>query len=89
VQELLRTTTLPVRGVRPDKDKLTRFLPLLTRYQQQQVRHDPAKVPAWFREELLAFPEGQHDDGVDAASYAFSALGHSGGVASAGHRQFK
>ena len=89
VQELLRTTTLPVRGVRPDKDKLTRFLPLLTRYQQQQVRHDPSGIPAWFREELLAFPEGQHDDGVDAASYAFSALGHSGGVASAGHRQFK
>lgn len=74
VQELARTTTLPVRGVRPDRDKLTRFAPLLTRYEQRLVRHDPAGVPAWFREELLAFPEGTHDDGVDAAAYAFSAL---------------
>lgn len=74
VQELMRTTTLPVRGVRPDRDKLTRFLPLLTRYEQRMVRHDPARVPAWFRDELLSFPEGEHDDGVDAASMAFAGL---------------
>jgi predicted phage terminase large subunit-like protein len=75
VQELTRTTRLPVRGVRPDRDKLTRFLPLLTRYEQGQVRHDPGRVPAWFREELLSFPQGQHDDGVDAAALAWAALG--------------
>jgi predicted phage terminase large subunit-like protein len=74
VQELTRTTSLPVRGVKPDRDKLTRFLPLLTRYEQGQVRHDPAGVPAWFREELLSFPEGRNDDGVDAAAYAFASL---------------
>lgn len=74
VQELTRTTTLPVRGIRPDRDKLTRFAPLLTRYEQRLVRHDPAKVPAWFRDELLSFPEGEHDDAVDAAAYAFAAL---------------
>ena len=45
-------------------------MPVLTRYEQRQVRHDSAGVPAWFREELLAFPEGEHDDGVDAPSYA-------------------
>lgn len=74
IQELTRITRLPVRGVRPDKDKLTRFMPLLTRYEQRMVRHDPARVPVWFRDELLSFPEGAHDDGVDAASHAFSAL---------------
>ena len=74
VQELTRTTKLPIRGVKPDRDKITRFAPLLTRYEQHLVRHDPAKVPIWFRDELLAFPEGQHDDGVDAAAYAFMAL---------------
>lgn len=79
VQELTRTTRLPVRGVRPDKDKLTRFMPLLTRYEQNMVRHDPANVPAWFRDELLAFPEGKNDDGVDAAALAFAALGKTGG----------
>jgi predicted phage terminase large subunit-like protein len=77
VQELMRTTTLPVRGIRPDKDKLTRFLPLLTRYEQRMVRHDPGGVPAWFRDELLSFPEGLNDDGVDAAAHAFSALDRS------------
>lgn len=74
VQELARTTVLPVRGVRPDRDKLTRFAPLLTRYEQRMVRHDPAGVPAAFRDELLAFPEGEHDDMVDAAAHAFMAL---------------
>lgn len=74
VQELTRTTALPVRGVRPDRDKLTRFAPLLTRYEQRMVRHDPAGVPAAFRDELLAFPEGEHDDMVDAAAHAFMAL---------------
>lgn len=74
VQELARTTSLPVRGIRPDRDKLTRFAPLLTRYEQRMVRHDPAGVPAAFRDELLAFPEGEHDDMVDAAAHAFAAL---------------
>ena len=75
VQELLRTTTLPVRGIRPDKDKLTRFLPVLTRYEQRMIRHDPSGVPAWFRDELFAFPEGEHDDAIDALSHAFVAVG--------------
>jgi predicted phage terminase large subunit-like protein len=75
VQELTRTTTLPVRGIRPDKDKVTRFLPVLTRYEQRMMRHDPSGVPAWFRDELLSFPECEHDDAVDALSHAFSAIG--------------
>lgn len=89
VQELTRTTRLPIRGISPDRDKVTRFLPLLTRYEQGLVIHDPAGVPAWFRDEVLAFPEGRHDDGVDAASHAFAALdlGH-GPVAIPGRRVF-
>lgn len=74
VQELSRTTNYPVRGIRPDKDKLTRFMPILTRYEQHLVRHDPSGVPSWFRDELLAFPTGQHDDGVDALAYCFNSL---------------
>ncbi|HPB76165.1 MAG TPA: phage terminase large subunit, partial [Chromatiaceae bacterium] len=80
VQELARSTKWAVRGVKPDRDKVTRFAPLLTRYEQRLVWHDPARVPAWFREELLAFPEGVHDDAVDAAAYAFAAAAQAGPI---------
>lgn len=70
VQELLRTTRLPVKGVKPDKDKLTRFQPLLARYEQGMVYHSPG-LPGWFDDELLCFPLAEHDDGVDATVYGF------------------
>lgn len=89
VQELLRTTSLPVRGIRPERDKVTRFAPLLTRFEQYQVRLDPAGVPSAVRDELLAFPEGEHDDCVDALAYAWAALGMGqGGYVAAGGRTF-
>lgn len=72
IQELLRTTRLPVRGIKPDKDKLTRFGPMEARYEQGLVVHTPG-LPAWFQEELLSFPIGAHDDTVDALSYAWLA----------------
>ena len=74
IQELARTTSLPVVGIRPDRDKVTRLAPMITRYERRLVRHDPAGVPNWFREELLAFPEGEHEDGCDAVAHAFQAL---------------
>jgi predicted phage terminase large subunit-like protein len=77
VQELLRTTTLPVRGVRPEKDKLTRFQPLMARYEQGLVYHSPT-LPREFADELAAFPGGKHDDMVDAAALAFNNLGETG-----------
>lgn len=74
VQELLRTTTLPVRGVHPDKDKYTRFLPLAVRYEQGLVVHNQG-LPQDFLAELLAFNSGEHDDFVDAMAHAYEALG--------------
>lgn len=71
VQELARRSRIPIRGVRPEKDKITRFGPLLTRYEQGLVFHSHA-VPRWFIDEVITFPQGSHDDGVDAAVYAFS-----------------
>jgi len=78
IQELNRTTALPIRGVRPDKDKLTRFLPLAARYEQGLVKHAPG-LPGWFEDELLAFPVGEWDDAADAAAYAWQALGMTSG----------
>lgn len=73
VQELLRTTALPVAGVHPDKDKLTRFQPLEVRYEQGMVYHTPGLSPA-FEDELLSFPVGEYNDQVDAFVYAYLAL---------------
>jgi predicted phage terminase large subunit-like protein len=76
VQELLRTTNLPVRGVRPDKDKVTRFQPVEARIEQGLVQIAP-DLPPWFTAELLAFPLGEHDDACDALAYAYAAGGRS------------
>ena len=72
VQELLRQTTLPIKGVTPDKDKVTRAQPLALRYEQGLVFHD--QLPSWFEDELLAFPQGLHDDSVDALVYAYQSV---------------
>ena len=72
VQELLRQTTLPIRGVTPDRDKVTRAQPLALRYEQGLVFHE--QLPSWFEDELLAFPQGAHDDSVDAMVYAYQAV---------------
>lgn len=73
VQELRRKTILPVQGVRPDKDKQARFLPLEGRYEQGLVYHADG-LPRAFEDELLSFPMGEHDDQVDAVSYAFACI---------------
>jgi predicted phage terminase large subunit-like protein len=73
IQELLRRTRLPVRGVKPDRDKVTRFGPLEVRYEQGLVHHSQS-LPSWFSDELLSFPVGRHDDAVDALSYAWIAV---------------
>lgn len=73
VQELLRTTSLPVVPATPDRDKLTRALPVAARYEQGLIYHAP-NLPREFEEELLSFPEGEYDDQVDALVYAVSHL---------------
>jgi predicted phage terminase large subunit-like protein len=69
VQELLRKTSLPVRAVKPERDKVTRFQSLHARYEQLLVTHVRGLTPE-FERELLSFPEADHDDMVDALVYA-------------------
>jgi predicted phage terminase large subunit-like protein len=74
-EELLRSTDLPVRQVRPDKDKLTRAQGLITRYENGMVWHAET-LPRYFTEELLSFgPDAEHDDLVDSAVYAYLQTG--------------
>ena len=74
VTELLRTTDLPVVGVRPDKDKVTRFTGIQARFEQGLVTLAP-DLPQDFSRELLGFPVADHDDMVDALVYAHRGLG--------------
>ena len=74
VTELLRTTDLPVVGVRPDKDKVTRFTGIQARFEQGLVTLAP-DLPPDFSRELLGFPVADHDDMVDALVYAHRGLG--------------
>ena len=77
VQELMRTTTLPVIPARPDKDKASRLMPLAARYEQGMVCHAPANASNAIKaleDELTAFPNGAHDDLVDALVYAWSGI---------------
>jgi predicted phage terminase large subunit-like protein len=71
VREILGTTNLPARPVRPDKDKVTRSRALAARYEAGKVYH--LKNGLGIREleaEMGAFPNGEHDDMVDALVYA-------------------
>jgi predicted phage terminase large subunit-like protein len=73
VQELERKTLLTVQGIPPRGDKVARFSPLEARYEHGLVYHLRG-LPLAFKEEITAFPTGEHDDFVDAMAYAWEAL---------------
>jgi predicted phage terminase large subunit-like protein len=71
IQELSRKGRLPIRRLRPDRDKVSRALVAVARYEERRVHHPRGAV--WLDEweaELLAFPNAAHDDQVDTVSYA-------------------
>jgi predicted phage terminase large subunit-like protein len=69
VQELLRTTGLPVVPKRSDVDKTTRARAVSARYESGKVFHLRHLEGSPFEIELLSFPKG-HDDQVDALGHA-------------------
>ena len=69
--QLLRRMGLPVIELKPDADKYTRAIPSAARYESGMVYH--LENAHWLNDleaELLAFPNGAHDDQVDVISYA-------------------
>jgi hypothetical protein len=69
-RELLGRTRLPVVPVFPDRDKVTRARTLAARYESGTVFH-LRRAPGLdaYEREAVAFPNGEHDDLVDAAVY--------------------
>lgn len=69
IQDLRRETNLPVIAMMPQGDKVTRLAQVSPMIESGQValpRH--ANWLAAFEQEILAFPNGAHDDQVDALS---------------------
>lgn len=66
---------LPVIGLEPDKDKVRRLLAISRFFEAGRVYivKDIQNGQA-FREQLIEFPKGTHDDMVDAAAYAVRLL---------------
>ena len=70
VQEA-RRSGIPVRELRPDRDKVSRAMPATAWLEGGKVLLP--KTAPWVRDfcdELLSFPVGSHDDQVDVLSYA-------------------
>lgn len=76
VQEA-RRAGLPVRELRPDRDKVSRALTAAARMEGGAV-YFPATAPYLgdLEAELLHFPAGRHDDMVDTLSYAIVEVTH-------------
>lgn len=70
VQSLVREG-YPIRELKPDRDKVSRALPAVARMEQHTI-YFPKDVH-WLGElesELMTFPNGAHDDQVDALAYS-------------------
>lgn len=69
-REVLARTRLPAVAVHPDKDKVTRSRTLAARYEAGKVFHLRGGPGIGdFEIEAVGFPNGEHDDLVDAAVY--------------------
>ena len=73
-QELQREPQLlntSIQSIRVDKDKISRALPLASRAEAGKVKLVRGNWLADFLDEATSFPNGAHDDQVDAVTGAF------------------
>jgi len=81
VQELRRTSSLPVVAVKPQGSKLARAEAITGMFESGRVVF-PAVATRWrdeLIEELASFPAGRYDDMTDACVYALERLRRGGG----------
>jgi predicted phage terminase large subunit-like protein len=93
LQTLLREPALAGYSLQPievHRDKVTRALPLLSRAEQGKLAIVRGAWNQAFIDELCAFPEGRHDDQVDAATGAMTLLSApSGAITEASLKQIR
>lgn len=83
-QRLIVSHRLPLKAIKPIRDKEFRAIALANMYRAGRVFHPLApdgSIPRWVRTyeaELAAFPRGAHDDQVDAACGAYNESGAAG-----------
>lgn len=70
---------LPIVPVKPDRDKLSRFLSLARLYEFGRVYHHPSMKASAAEYQLTHLPNGRHDDIADAMTY----IVEMGGIATA------
>lgn len=71
IQELIATTSIPIRDVKPKADKVSRALNLIGKYEHGLIYHN-RNLGIEIENEILSFPNSQHDDVVDSLVYAIS-----------------
>jgi predicted phage terminase large subunit-like protein len=75
-QRLIRETRLPLKAVRAVHDKTFRAIPMANLYRALKIWHpEKEKWVRTYEAELQSFPEGAHDDMVDAAAGAVNQAG--------------
>jgi predicted phage terminase large subunit-like protein len=75
--QMLVREGLPVRELRPDKDKVSRALPAAARMEAGTIYlKQGAPWLVDYEDELTSFPRGAHDDQVDVTSYAVQMIMH-------------
>ena len=68
-QQVDRKTTVGARPLYPHLDKVTRSIPMQTKYENYKVFHfEKMAILSDFEDELTIFNEGDHDDMVDCVS---------------------
>lgn len=77
-QRLVARTRLPVMEGAEREDKEFRAVPLAGAYRNRYVWHDTAPWNGPYEAELELFPQGDHDDQVDAAAGAYKSMGSKG-----------
>lgn len=76
IQELIDECNHYIVGIEPKGDKVKRFLPIAGKYEHGYIRHARG-LDEEFLDELYQFPDGDHDDMVDALVYSVKSFEHS------------